>query len=289
MFKYVLVIMIILAGCTQNKNELSEPKSSIGTKYGELKINSSKIYFKGKEIDFEGWDPFEIVQYWKLKEKILVLVSHANTNRCEQRYRIVTIDNIGAHSSKSFGNCDVPKNLSLDGNTLKIKFERTNWSPEVNVEYDNYNLVVSEVKPKNFDNFMIGLCQIEGDENLKKCSIDEAKNLDAFTTAFTVFNKTEVVTYVVFGREYYKSTPPQFRKKDVILSAPVTYVETAETNKIWVKMNGENGCIFTNEYSKVGNRIHIKPIAINGNCSKTQTSFFENELKDGSKQIRYLK
>jgi hypothetical protein len=98
-----------------------------------------------------------------------------------------------------------------------------------------------------------------------------------------------MVSYVIFGREYYKSIPPQFRKKDVILSAPVTYVGTTEPNKIWVKITGENGCIFTDEYSKNGNLIKTKPISMDGNCSPIQTKIFEDKLKESSKQIRYIK
>jgi hypothetical protein len=293
MFKYFLTIFVLLVGCTENKIELSQSKDSLKTSYGVLKIDSAQyskgLFFNGKEIDFDGNDVFEIEKFWKLKDQVLVLVSHANTNRCDQIYKIISLDRSGAKASNSFGNCDTPSNISLEGEALKLKFPRTNWQAAINVEYLNNNLTVSEVKPVDFENFMIGLCEIKSDEDIKECSVNEAKNLDTFTTTFSVFNKTEMVTYVVFGRDYYKSIPPQFRKNDATVSVPVTYVGTAAPNKIWVKINGENGCIFTNEYIKIGNRIDTKPIAMDGNCSKIQTMFFENELKDGSKQIKYIK
>lgn len=293
MFKYFVVILLLLAGCSENKIELNKSKDSLKTAYGTLKIVNgqypSGLFFNGSEIDFDGNTVFEIVQFWKIKETILVLVSHANTNRCDQVYRIVALDKTGAQSTKSFGNCETPSTISLEGEVLKMKFLRTNWHQGIEVEYSNGNLAVSEIKPNGFDNFMIGLCEIKGDANLSECSVNAARNLDEFTTTFHIFDKDEIKINVVFGREYYKSIPPQFRKKDTLLSAPITYIGTTESNKIWVKMIGENGCTFTDEYTKVGDEIYSKAIAMDGNCSEMQSKLFQNSVSNGSEKIRYIR
>lgn len=137
-------------------------------------------------------------------------------------------------------------------------------------------------------NFLIGLCDIALDKNLKNmktCTPDSASNQNVFLVFYTIFTEKHVNANLVFGKKSQRF--PANRRKNKRFLLPATY-EIKNENEIIVSATSPNGCINISRYTKVNKDIFKEGINQKGTCGPNQKAAHKVGLNKKIK-IHYVK